>query len=85
MCVCSCCSAGRLLDLIIETLHDVVPTGRKVYQRGAHTIWEVDGAVAKVQGTRTWVSGCSPPHAAVLPKSVIIWKTLHRHQDHLLR
>ncbi|KAK0433936.1 acyl-CoA N-acyltransferase [Desarmillaria tabescens] len=24
------------------------PPGRKVYQRGAHTIWEVDGAVAKL-------------------------------------
>ena len=24
------------------------PPGRKVYQRGAHTIWEVDGAKEKV-------------------------------------
>lgn len=24
------------------------PPGRKVYQRGAHTIWEVDGAKSKV-------------------------------------
>jgi hypothetical protein len=24
------------------------PPGRKVYQRGAHTIWEVDGAKDKV-------------------------------------
>lgn len=31
---------------------DVVhPPGRKVYQRGAHTIWEVDGAEQKVQWT----------------------------------
>ena len=25
------------------------PPGRKVYQRGAHTIWEVDGAKEKVR------------------------------------
>ena len=25
------------------------PPGRKVYQRGAHIIWEVDGAAAKVR------------------------------------
>lgn len=25
------------------------PPGRKVYQRGAHTIWEVDGALQKVR------------------------------------
>lgn len=25
------------------------PPGRKVYQRGAHTIWEVDGGEQKVQ------------------------------------
>jgi histone acetyltransferase MYST1 len=25
------------------------PPGRKVYQRGAHSIWEVDGAVQKVR------------------------------------
>lgn len=25
------------------------PPGRKVYERGAHTIWEIDGAVAKVR------------------------------------
>lgn len=26
------------------------PPGRKVYQRGAHTIWEIDGAEHKVKG-----------------------------------
>lgn len=29
------------------------PPGRKVYQRGAHTIWEVDGAKEKVRTHRS--------------------------------
>jgi hypothetical protein len=34
------------------------PPGRKVYQRGAHTIWEVDGAKEKV--------GIEKHHAPIL-------------------
>jgi histone acetyltransferase HTATIP/histone acetyltransferase MYST1 len=31
----------------------VCPPGRRIYQRGAHTIWEVDGAVQKVRASST--------------------------------
>lgn len=37
-------------DLKLQKNCDVLhPPGLKVYQRGAHTIWEVDGAKAKVR------------------------------------
>src|SRR6266403_3722244 len=39
------------------------PPGRKVYQRGAHTIWEVDGAKEKVRtigGLSRHISSLTP-------------------------
>lgn len=40
------------------------PPGRKVYQRGAHIIWEVDGAKEKVSlatNHAAWVRGLREP------------------------
>lgn len=63
------------------------PPGQKVYQRGAHTIWEVDGAVQKV----LFLLCCSDhvnPMAflipAVLSKSLPFRQVLYRCQDPIL-
>src|SRR6266403_719137 len=64
------------------------PPGRKVYQRGAHAIWEVDGAKEKVRTYRSPESSnffSYAKRAVILPESVTIWKIVHRHQDPFLR
>jgi hypothetical protein len=63
------------------------PPGRKVYQRGAHTIWEVDGArekVSQVDNQRSLL--CCPYvfHTALLSKFVALREALHRCQDIIL-
>jgi len=64
------------------------PPGRKVYQRGAHTIWEVDGAKEKVRMRWSlWVLRIlfsDAKRAAILPESVTVWKIVYRYQDAVL-
>ena len=68
------------------------PPGPKVYQRGAHTIWEIDGAKEKV----TLISLTTSLHhfvtensrlsfsLALLSEPFALWKTLYRCQDTFL-
>lgn len=49
------------------------PPGRKVYQRGAHTIWEVDGAAQKVSFSADRCAYLQVAHgliSALLPKFI---------------
>ncbi|KAG6856593.1 hypothetical protein H0H87_002684 [Tephrocybe sp. NHM501043] len=50
--VCQQCfkymSEGTSYDLHVKYCNVDYPPGRRVYQRGAHSIWEVDGAVQKL-------------------------------------
>lgn len=66
------------------------PPGRKVYQRGAHTIWEVDGAAQKVESEPYLVSFYLSQifmifFLAILPEFIAIRKVLYRRQDFILR
>jgi hypothetical protein len=58
------------------------PPGRKVYQRGAHTIWEVDGAKEKVcmqSYNEPVIFFLMRERAAVLPEPVVIREVVYRH------
>jgi hypothetical protein len=54
-----------------------------VYQRGAHTIWEVDGAKEKVRVAQIAMESFKfsffsyTKRAAILPESVTIWKVVY--------
>jgi hypothetical protein len=53
----------------------LLPPGRRVYQKGSYTLWEIDGAQQPVR-----LYSVSIPDAdvvAVLPESESIWETLH--------
>ena len=57
------------------------PPGKKVYQRGAHTIWEVDGEAEKV-GYDEKLSHCPITFIrmfclAVFSKSLSVWQAVH--------
>ncbi|KAI5123727.1 hypothetical protein M0805_000320 [Coniferiporia weirii] len=39
---------GSMLELHSKTCHAMHPPGKKVYKRGAHIIWEIDGAKEKL-------------------------------------
>lgn len=54
-CKLTCCTLGLNFTLK-KTCTYTHPPGRKVYQRGAHIIWEVDGAEAKVRPAPTPLS-----------------------------
>lgn len=61
------------------------PPGRKVYQRGAHIIWEVDGAKDKVCRCLhpiTWLGLIRL--SVILPESIFIRKIIYRCQDFVL-
>ena len=62
------------------------PPGRKVYARGAHFIWEVDGAKEKVSISFEPFLALvlTTIHSALLPESILVWQAVHRRQDSLL-
>ena len=72
----SCCSTRAQVDA--KAMCDMLrPPGRKVYQRGSYTIWEVDGAQSPVS--------CLPClnlqlTVAVLSEFELVWQAVHRSQ-----
>ena len=63
------------------------PPGRKVYQRGGYSIWEIDGAQASVR--LPWAQKMNSDillyGEALLPKSELIWQTVYRSQGMIPR
>jgi len=53
------------------------PPGRKVYQRGSYTIWEVDGAQSPVSCLPCLDSQLT---VAVLSEFELVWQAVHRSQ-----
>ena len=55
------------------------PPGKKMYQRGAHTIWEVDGAKEKVFPPFVlFVVANTDLLLALLPEFITFWKIIYR-------
>jgi hypothetical protein len=78
--VCEFCFK-YMSDAILYEMHRLKcththPPGQKVYQRGAHSIWEVDGAVQKVSRHPLLLYSVLMS-AALLPKSLAIRETFH--------
>jgi len=58
----------------------LLPPGRRVYQKGSYTLWEIDGAQQPVRPSSVdFMSGAN--EAAVLPESESLRETLHRPQS----
>lgn len=89
--VCDCCFK-YMRDSVSWEYHKTHqckmdhPPGRKVYERGQLSIWEVDGAKEKVcsglDGSTSFTDARMP---VVHPRLVPIWQAIHRCEDDLLR
>lgn len=58
-----------------------------MYQRGAHIIWEVDGAKEKVRliSVNNFGTAKVTLFPVVLSKPLSFWQIVHRHQDVVFR
>jgi hypothetical protein len=73
--------APRFIQKKCERKH---PPGRKVYQRGAHIIWEVDGAKEKVIMVVFLSDLLMYIFLALLSESFAVREVIHRREDALL-